>query len=68
MNAAAIALVAALAVPAAPAVVQQSQTPQLSPTTPAYIERVAPAVVGIDTKVPLDRPSALTLGPCPRRP
>jgi S1-C subfamily serine protease len=63
MNAAAIALVAALAVPAAPAVVQQSQTPQPSSTTPAYIERVAPAVVGIDTKIPLDRPSALTLGP-----
>jgi S1-C subfamily serine protease len=63
MNAAAIALVAALAVPAVPAVVQQSPTPQPSPTTPAYIERVAPAVVGIDTKIPLDRPSALTLGP-----
>jgi len=63
MNAAAIALVAALVVPAAPAVVQQSQTPQPSPTTPAYIERVASAVVGIDTKIPLDRPSVLTLGP-----
>ena len=63
MNAAAIALVAALAVPATPAVVQQTRPPQPGSTTPAYIERVIPAVVGIDTKVPLDRPSALTLGP-----
>ena len=63
MNTAAIALVAALVVPAVPAVVQQGQTPQLSSTTPAYVERVAPAVVGIDTKIPLDRPSVLTLGP-----
>jgi S1-C subfamily serine protease len=63
MNAAAIALVAALAVPVAPAVVQQSQTPQPTSVTPAYIERVVPAVVGIDTKIPLDRPSVLTLGP-----
>src|SRR5512143_3114870 len=63
MNTAAIALVAALVVPAVPAVVQQGPTPQLSSTTPAYVERVAAAVVGIDTKIPLDRPSVLTLGP-----
>lgn len=63
MNTAAIALVAALAAPTVPAVVQQGQTPQLSSTTPAYVERVASAVVGIDTKIPLDRPSVLTLGP-----
>ncbi len=60
MNAAAIALVAALAVPA---VVQQDKAPQPTSAAPAYIERVAPAVVGIDTKIPPDRPSALTLGP-----
>ncbi len=63
MNAAAIALVAALAVPVTPAVVQQSQSVQPGPMTPSYVERVTPAVVGIDTKVPPDRPSALTLGP-----
>ncbi len=60
MNAAAIALVAALAVPA---VVQQTKPPQPASAAPAYIERVTPAVVGIDTKIPPDRPSALTLGP-----
>jgi S1-C subfamily serine protease len=63
MNAAAIALVAALAVPAVPAVVQQGQTPQLSSTTTTFIDRVTPAVVAIDTKIPLDRPSVRTLGP-----
>jgi len=31
--------------------------------TPAYVERVQPAVIGIGVRVPLDRPSALTLGP-----
>ena len=63
MNAAAIALVAALAVPAMPVVVQQGKTPHLSSTTPAFIDRVTPAVVAIDTKIPLDRPSVRTLGP-----
>jgi S1-C subfamily serine protease len=63
MNAAAIALVAALAVPAVPVVVQQGQTPQFSFTTAAFIDRVTPAVVAIDTKIPLDRPSVRTLGP-----
>lgn len=63
MNVAAIALVTALVVPAVPAVVQQDKTPQPGPATPAYVERVAPAVVGIDTKIPLDRPSVMTLGP-----
>jgi len=33
------------------------------PGTPAYVERVQPAVIGIGVRVPLDRPSALTLGP-----
>lgn len=30
---------------------------------PAYVQRVQPAVVGIGVRVPLDRPSAFTLGP-----
>ncbi len=30
---------------------------------PAYVQRIQPAVVGIAVRVPLDRPSALTLGP-----
>ena len=40
-------------------------TPALpaQPVTPAYVERVQPAVIGIGVRVPLDRPSALTLGP-----
>lgn len=63
MNAAAIALVAALAAPAAPAVVPPGQAPHLGATTPAYVQRVAPAIVGIETKIPLDRPSVRTLGP-----
>ena len=33
------------------------------PATPAYVQRVQPAIVGIGVRVPLDRPSALTLGP-----
>lgn len=60
MNAPTIALIAALAVPT---VVQQGTMPKLMPTTPPFIARVAAAVVGIDTKIPLDRPSARTLGP-----
>ena len=63
MNNAAAALLAVLLVPVIPAVAQRDQAPVLSPTTPAYVQRVAPAVVGIQTKIPLDRPSVLTLGP-----
>ena len=63
MNAAAIAIVAALAVPTTPAVVSQGPPPPLGSAVPAYVQRVAPAVVGIDTKIPLDRPSVRTLGP-----
>lgn len=32
------------------------------PSAPAYVQRVAPAVVGIRVEVPADRPSTLTLG------
>lgn len=35
----------------------------VEPATPAYVERVQPAVIGIGVRVPLNRPSALTLGP-----
>ncbi len=63
MHIATIALIAALAVPILPTVVQQGKTPYLTPTTPAFVARVTPAVVGIDTRIPLDRPSARTLGP-----
>jgi S1-C subfamily serine protease len=63
MNAATIALVVALAVRATPAVAEQSQPPLPGPVTPADVERVGPGVVGIDTTIPLDRPSVLTLGP-----
>ena len=63
MNTATVALLAALVAPVLPAVGQRDQAPVLGPTTPAYVQRVAPAVVGIQTKIPLDRPSVLTLGP-----
>lgn len=33
------------------------------PSPPSYVQRVQPAVVGIKVRVPLDRPSVLTLGP-----
>jgi serine protease Do len=63
MNTATVALLAVLVAPVVPAVGQRDQAPVLGPTTPAYVQRVAPAVVGIQTKIPLDRPSVLTLGP-----
>jgi len=63
MDAQALATLAALVVPLMPAVVPQAPAPSLSPTIPAYVQRVAPAVVGIETKIPPDRPSVLTLGP-----
>ena len=63
MTAAAIAFVAAVSVSTVPTVVPQGQAPMLAPTVPAYVQRVAPAVVGIDTVIPLDRPSVRTLGP-----
>ena len=63
MTIAAMSLLAVLTVPVIPAVVPQAQVPNVSPTLPAHVQRVAPAVVGIHTKIPLDRPSVLTLGP-----
>jgi S1-C subfamily serine protease len=63
MNTAVVALLAVLVAPVLPTVGQRDQAPVLGPTTPAYVQRVAPAVVGIQTKIPLDRPSVRTLGP-----
>ena len=59
MNAAAIAMLLAHTLPA----VVSDPAPNISLNVPAYVQRVIPAVVGIDTKIPLDRPSVLTLGP-----
>ncbi len=67
MNPAAIALIGALLVPSLPAVAPKESglpsSPLAPPSVPAYIQRVSPAVVGIRTQIPLDRPSVLTLGP-----
>ncbi len=37
--------------------------PAESAKVPAHLEKIVPAVVGIHSKIPLDRPSVLTLGP-----
>lgn len=60
-------LLAALAFPPTSAAAPTTPGPKLNlqqPSgQPAHVERVQPAVVGIAVRVPLDRPSALTLGP-----
>jgi S1-C subfamily serine protease len=66
MSLTALALLVALAAPTLPIVAPESgppPSPPISTSVPSYVQRVAPAVVGIRTQVPLDRPSALTLGP-----
>jgi S1-C subfamily serine protease len=66
MNLTVLALLAALGAPTLPIVAPEpgpTPGPPSSTSTPAYLQKVAPAVVGIRTQVPLDRPSALTLGP-----
>ena len=66
MNLTAFALLAALAAPILPIVAPEpgpASGPPSSTSAPVYLQKVAPAVVGIRTQVPLDRPSALTLGP-----
>jgi S1-C subfamily serine protease len=67
MDAPAIALLIALAIPAVPAVKTDPPglpvLPPESEAVPAFIQRVVPAVVGIRAEIPLDRPSAATLGP-----
>lgn len=59
----AAAMVAALVMSATPVVLSQGQTPDIQSTIPAHVQRVTPAVVGIHTQIPPDRPSAFTLGP-----
>lgn len=70
MIASILALVAAIAIPTLPAVVPRDQPPPAAPggqaTLPAFLQSVIPAVVGIQAKIPLDRPSVLTLGPIRR--
>jgi S1-C subfamily serine protease len=60
-------LLAALTFPPAIAAAPTTSEPKLNlqqPSgQPAHVERVQSAVVGIAVRVPLDRPSALTLGP-----
>jgi S1-C subfamily serine protease len=61
------ALFVALSMPqVAGAVPKESESGILPPkpaAIPSHVQRVQPAVVGIKVRVPLDRPSVLTLGP-----
>jgi len=62
-----LALLVALSMPQAvwAAPVEPDPRPELlkPPPVPSHVQRVHPAVVGIRVRVPLDRPSVLTLGP-----
>ena len=62
-----LALLVALSTPqAAGAVPRESESgilPSKPTAVPTHVQRVQPAVVGIKVRVPLDRPSVLTLGP-----
>ncbi len=62
-----LALVALLSIPgltaAAPRDATQHGGPSAAPSVSAHVQRVTPAVVGIQSRIPLDRPSVLTLGP-----
>ena len=62
-----LALLAALSMPQALWAVPKESGPGPEPLTPPpvppHVQRVGPAVVGIRVRVPLDRPSVLTLGP-----
>lgn len=62
----AVVLFAVLACPGAVHAVPAGSTPASGPAAaglPAYVRQTLPAVVGIKTQIPLDRPSVLTLGP-----
>lgn len=59
----ALLLALPLALGAAPRGTEQKPDPKNAPALPAYVQRVRPAVVGITVRVPMDRPSVLTLGP-----
>jgi S1-C subfamily serine protease len=54
---------AATAATAAPTDTQPRLLPIEPGKIPAHLQRLLPAVVGIHSKVPLDKPSVLTLGP-----
>ncbi len=60
-------LLLALAIPAlsaaAPNEPQSPIVPAETAKVPAHLQKIIPAVVGIHSKIPLDRPSVLTLGP-----
>ncbi|MFI5339090.1 MAG: S1C family serine protease [Candidatus Methylomirabilales bacterium] len=60
-------LLVALALPQAASTVPKESDLNINPPKPtnypSYVQQVQPAVVGIRVRVPLDRPSALTLGP-----
>ncbi len=58
-----VALVLAQSSLAAPTAPGPKLELKASPGQPAYVQRIQPAVVGIAVRVPLDRPSAITLGP-----
>jgi len=62
-----LSLLVALSVPQAPLTVPKEpelgSNPLKPSNLPSHVQRVQPAVVGIKVRVPLDRPSVLTLGP-----
>jgi S1-C subfamily serine protease len=62
-----LSLLVALLVPQGPSTAPSDMEPGFNflkpPPVPAYVQRVQPAVVGIRVRVPLDSPSAFTLGP-----
>ncbi len=62
-----LALLVALSMPQAAETVPRESESGILPSKPAavptHVQRVQPAVVGIKVRVPLDRPSVLTLGP-----
>ena len=62
-----LALLVALSMPQAAGAVPRESESGILPSKPAaiptHVQRVQPAVVGIKVRVPLDRPSVLTLGP-----
>jgi S1-C subfamily serine protease len=65
MTLTAIVLLAVLACPSLVHAVPAGPGPVSAPAggLPAYAQKVLPAVVGVKTQIPLDRPSVLTLGP-----
>jgi S1-C subfamily serine protease len=62
-----LALLLGLSAPALPRAAPRDSRPGLAPAetppVPGHVQKVTPAVVGIKSQIPLDRPSVLTLGP-----